>query len=178
MGTFSRGMQQKVAVAAALITDPPIVLLDEPTIGLDVEAARTVKDWVVRLAHEQHKTVVLTTHQLGMAEALSDRVAVIRGGAIVADLPTAELLGRFREDRYEIRVAGPPHRLGPVLPADASVAAEEGATRITLPTADTDDLYKLLAQVQSLGLPLLSVRQVEPDLEEVFLRLVKQERAA
>src|SRR6266511_3275908 len=179
VGTFSRGMQQKVAVAAALITDPPIVLLDEPTIGLDVEAARTVKDWVVRLAHEQHKTVVLTTHQLAMAEELSDRVAVIRDGAIVADLPTADLLGRFREDRYEVRVAGPPDQLGPAcLPGDVSVAAEDGATRITLPTADADDLFKLLAEVQSLGLPLLSVRQVEPDLEEVFLRLVHAGRAA
>jgi len=179
VGTFSRGMQQKVAVAAALITDPPIVLLDEPTIGLDVEAARTVKDWVVRLAHEQHKTVVLTTHQLAMAEELSDRVAVIRDGAIVAVLPTADLLGRFREDRYEVRVAGPPDQLGPAcLPGDVSVAAEDGATRITLPTADADDLFKLLAEVQSLGLPLLSVRQVEPDLEEVFLRLVHAGRAA
>ncbi len=179
VGTFSRGMQQKVAVAAALIADPPIVLLDEPTIGLDVEAARTVKDWVVRLAHEQHKTVVLTTHQLAMAETLSDRVAVIRDGAIVADLPTAELLGRFREDRYEVRVAGPPDRLALLsLPSGTSMAAEEGATRITLPTADADDLYKVLAEVQSLGLPLLSVRQVEPDLEEVFLRLVHAERAA
>jgi len=61
-------MQQKVAVAAALIADPPILLLDEPTIGLDVEAARTVKDWIVRLAREQGKTVVLTTHQLDMAQ--------------------------------------------------------------------------------------------------------------
>jgi len=179
VGTFSRGMQQKVAVAAALITDPPIVLLDEPTIGLDVGAARTVKDWVVRLAHEQHKTVVLTTHQLAMAEELSDRVAVIRDGAIVADLPTKDLLGRFREDRYEVRVAGLADQLvAACLPGDVSVASEDGVTRITLPTNNHDDLFKLLAEVQSHGLPLLSVRQIEPDLEEVFLRLVTQERAA
>src|SRR5919201_44132 len=102
VGGFSRGMQQKVAVAAALITDPPILLLDEPTIGLDVEAARTVKDWVVRFTHEQGKTIVLTTHQLDMAEELCDRVAVMRAGRVVADLPVRELLSRFREDRYQI----------------------------------------------------------------------------
>src|SRR5713101_2413466 len=58
VGSYSRGMQQKVAIAAALITDPPILLLDEPTLGLDVQMARTVKDWIARLAHEQGKTVV------------------------------------------------------------------------------------------------------------------------
>jgi ABC-2 type transport system ATP-binding protein len=103
---FSRGMQQKVAVAAALVTDPPIVLLDEPTIGLDVEAARTVRHWVHRLAHDEGKTVVLTTHQLAMAEELADRVAVIRGGHIITDLPTGELLDRYAEDRLEIAVSG------------------------------------------------------------------------
>lgn len=68
--TFSRGMQQKVAIACALTAAPPIVLLDEPTLGLDVQAARTVKDLVGRLAREQGKTVVLTTHQLDMAQEL------------------------------------------------------------------------------------------------------------
>ena len=62
--TFSRGMQQKVAIACSLITDPPIVLLDEPTLGLDIQASRTVKEWITLLAREQNKTVVLTTHQL------------------------------------------------------------------------------------------------------------------
>src|SRR5260370_17695011 len=93
-------MQQKVAVAPALVTDPPILLLDEPTIGLDVEAARTVKDGIVGLAQEQGKTVVLTTHQLDMAQELCDRVAIMRSGRIVADLPVLELLKRFRQDRY------------------------------------------------------------------------------
>jgi len=68
VGSFSRGMQQKVAVSAALITDPPILLLDEPTIGLDVEAARTFKDWITHLARDEGKTIVLTTHQLEGAQ--------------------------------------------------------------------------------------------------------------
>src|SRR5918996_3122451 len=59
VGSYSRGMQQKVAVAAALVTDPPILLLDEPTIGLDVESARTVREWVLRLAPDEDKTIVL-----------------------------------------------------------------------------------------------------------------------
>ena len=94
--TYSRGMQQKVAIACALVADPPIVLLDEPTLGLDVRSARTVREWVVKLAREQGRTVVLTTHQLDMAQAVCDRVAIMRDGALIANQPTRELLARFR----------------------------------------------------------------------------------
>lgn len=76
VGGLSRGMQQKVAIAAALVSDPALLLLDEPTIGLDVAASRTVKDWVRRLAAEEHKAVVLTTHQLAVAQEPTD--AMIR----------------------------------------------------------------------------------------------------
>jgi hypothetical protein len=106
VGSFSRGLQQKVAVSAALITDPPIILLDEPTIGLDVEAARTFKDWIRHLARDEGKTIVLTTHQLEGAQELSNRIAVIKDGEIIADLPTAELLARHAENRFEIRLTG------------------------------------------------------------------------
>jgi ABC-2 type transport system ATP-binding protein len=168
VGSYSRGMQQKVAVAAALVTDPPVVLLDEPTIGLDVEAARTVKDWVRRLAREQGKTVLLSTHQLAMAEELADRVAVIRAGRIVADLPTAALLDRYAEQAYDIQIAGRfPKRL-----ANATVHSGDGQTRILLPTDNIDDLYTLLARLHAYELPLVSVNRVRPSLEDVFVRLV------
>ncbi|GAA2769793.1 ABC transporter ATP-binding protein [Nonomuraea dietziae] len=107
VGGFSRGMQQKVAIATALIADPPIVLLDEPTLGLDVEATRVVKDWIAELARELGTTILLTSHQLDVVQELCDRVAVIRRGRLVADLPTRELLAGFRErDKYEIRIEG------------------------------------------------------------------------
>jgi len=175
VGGFSRGMQQKVAVAAALITDPPILLLDEPTIGLDVEAARTVKDWIVRLAREQGKTVVLTTHQLDMAQELSHRIAIMRRGRIVSDLPIAELLGKFRQDRYRIVLNTESDLHDLELPAGTSVAHEDGTTALTAPVLEGRDLYTLLARLGEAGVSLRSVTQVEPDLEEVFLRLMREE---
>jgi ABC-2 type transport system ATP-binding protein len=172
VGGFSRGMQQKVAVAAALITDPPILLLDEPTIGLDIEAARTVKDWIVRLAHEEGKTVVLTTHQLDMAQELCDRVAIMRAGRVVADLPVHELLRRFRQDRYQI-VVGTLTQGGELsLPVGTTVSSSDGTTMLTS-SLDDHDIYGLLAQLNERGLPLRSVSPVEPSLEEVFLELVR-----
>src|SRR5690242_14307138 len=103
---FSRGMQQKVAIACALIADPPIVLLDEPTLGLDLQAAHTVKEWIIKLAHEQGKTIVLTTHQLDMAQELCEQVAIMRKGCLLANSPLNELLHLFRTEHYQIRVKG------------------------------------------------------------------------
>lgn len=172
VGEFSRGMQQKVSIAAALVIDPPVLLLDEPTIGLDVEAARTVRQWVSRLAREEGKTVVLTTHQLGMAEELCDRVAVIRTGTIVADLPTRELLDRYAEDGYDVRVGVAPTAVPQALPIDVKVTTVDGQTSIVLPTANQNTLRALLSALGGREIPVLSVSRARPSLEEVFVRLM------
>jgi ABC-2 type transport system ATP-binding protein len=172
VGSYSRGMQQKVAIAAALITDPPILLLDEPTIGLDVEAARTVKDWIAHLAAGEGKTIVLTTHQLAIVQELAGRIAVIRDGQIIADLPTGELLSEFAEDRFEVRVAGLLNGFAGALPAGARAEADAQTTRVTLRDADQARLNHFLDDLRAKDIPLLSVTQAQPDLEEIFLRLI------
>jgi ABC-2 type transport system ATP-binding protein len=172
VGSFSRGMQQKVAVSAALITDPPIILLDEPTLGLDVQAARTFKDWIAHLARVEGKTIVLTTHQLDVAQELSDRIAVIKEGEIIADLPTAELLHRHAVNRFEVRVDGALDGAVGVLPAGAHVETDGAQTRVTLPDGDTEALYAFLHRLGRVGMPLVSVAKAQPDLEEIFLRLI------
>ncbi len=174
VGGFSRGMQQKVAIAAALITDPPILLLDEPTIGLDVQTARTVKDWIARLAHEEGKTIVLTTHQLALAQELGDRIAIIHQGHLLTDLPVRELLARFRQDTYEIRLGGS------LTPSAASwldgfsITSQDGESSIRGPISDQEKLYDLLTQVHAQHLPLIAVEPVEPNLEEVFVQVLKE----
>ena len=174
VGGFSRGMQQKVAIAAALITDPPILLLDEPTIGLDVQTARTVKEWIAQLAHEQGKTIVLTTHQLALAEALSDRIAIIDHGRLLTDLPVRKLLARFRQEIYEIRLGGSLDSSAWSWLDSFSVTSEDGESRIRGPIPDQARLYDLLAQVRAQHLPLVSVEPVEPSLEEVFVQVLKE----
>jgi ABC-2 type transport system ATP-binding protein len=178
VGSFSRGMQQKVAIAAALITDPPVMLLDEPTLGLDVEAARTVRHWISRLAADEGKTIVLTTHQLALVQDLADRIAVIRDGQIIADLPTAELLARFADDRFEVRVAGLPPGFAGALPAGAQPTADGESTRITLRDAGQDGLRAFLAELWAKDAQVMSVTRAQPDLEEIFLRLIQPDRAA
>jgi ABC-2 type transport system ATP-binding protein len=152
------------------------VLLDEPTIGLDVEPARTVRQWVVRLAREEGKTVVLTTHQLAMAEELCDRVAVIREGHIIADLPTRELLGRYVENRYEVQVAASEATpLRSLLPTGATLAHRDGQVSIELASADQGSLHALLGARHQHNVPLVSVTRMQPSLEEIFVKLVRGE---
>ena len=168
--TFSRGMQQKVAIASALIADPPIVLLDEPTLGLDVPSSRTVKQWVARLAREEGKTVILTTHQLQMAEELCDRVAIMRSGRLLANEPVAKLLELSGDQVYRIRLVG---RMSKAQLADfpgLDAQEDNGHTTLSGPISDQETLYRMLEQARKTGLPLHSVTRSEPDLEEVFMR--------
>lgn len=168
--TFSRGMQQKVAIACALISDPPIVLLDEPTLGLDVKAALTVKQWILKLANERRKTIILTTHQLDMAQVVCDRVAIINKGRLVTNQPTDELLGLFRKSFYEIKVQG--HLNGNTLPLSdgLTIREEDNNTIVSAEVVNQMDLFAMIEQVRAIGLHLISVNPVEPDLEEIFMK--------
>lgn len=172
VGGFSRGMQQKVAIAAALIADPPILLLDEPTVGLDVQAARTVREWITQLARDEGKTIVLTTHQLNVVQELCDRVAIIDDGVIAADLPLPSLLAQFREDRYRVTVASRLDTGRLRLPSGSEVAQNDGSTTVTVPTDNHRGLYHVLDDLRELDAPVESVQRVAPDLEDVFIRLV------
>jgi len=177
VGGFSRGMQQKVAIAAALVSDPALLLLDEPTIGLDVTAARTVKGWVRRLAAEGHKAVVLTTHQLAVAEELADRVAVIDHGRILVDRPVGALLDQFGEDRYRVTVAVPEEQVPPSMLYDVEPGEPgSGHSVVTVGVGDGAVLYRVLDHLARYRVPLVSVTPERPDLEEVFVRLVGESR--
>ena len=103
---LSRGMQQKLAIAVALIHEPKLLLLDEPTLGLDVEASETVKQLVRDIA-ASGCAILLTTHQLDVAEELSDRVAVIRQGQIIAEQTTETLIQQFSGSAYRIVLGVP-----------------------------------------------------------------------
>lgn len=171
---FSRGMQQKVAIAAALITDPPIVLLDEPTLGLDVKASRTVQTWIEQLTKERGKTVVLTTHQLDMAENLCDRVAIMSQGRLLANRPIAELLALFRQEFYQVRVRAPIKPEAVELFPGFVASQENGHTVLSGALSDGLTVFDLAARARRVGLDLVSIAQAEPNLEEVFVELVDQ----
>ncbi len=166
---FSRGMQQKVALAVALVHDPPLLLMDEPSLGLDVEAAETVKA-LIRENAASGRAILLTTHQLGIAEELADRLAIIRDGQILVEEPTRELIDRFAGETYSIEVGGD-------VTEDHQARLEEHGAWFKDGTVGylgkPDGLYEVIDALKPL--PLLRVMRDQDDLTGVFMRLIRHE---
>ncbi|MBE9069789.1 ABC transporter ATP-binding protein [Leptolyngbya cf. ectocarpi LEGE 11479] len=164
---LSRGMQQKLAIAVALVHQPTLLLLDEPTLGLDVEASETVKT-LVRNVAAAGCAILLTTHQLDVAEELSDRVAVIRQGQIIAEQSTQALIQQFSGSMYRIDCAQTidNQRVG-------KIAALGGTVTDTQIHFHGDALYELLDILRPL--PIKEIRQDRAALTDVFLALIRHE---
>lgn len=176
VGSFSRGMQQKVAIACALIADPPIILLDEPTLGLDIQSAHTVKALIRDLVHTHKKTVILTTHQLDIAEDLCERIAIIRAGRIIMDKSISDLLHLFNEEIYTITVEG---NISSPLPHQEllSLKVDGPLTIITATFSNQDMLHAVLQALGAMKKTLTNVSKSKHSLEQVFIKLLEEQKA-
>jgi ABC-2 type transport system ATP-binding protein len=169
--TLSRGMQQKVAIAVALLHQPALLLLDEPTLGLDVEAAQAVRSLIRQIA-ASGRAILLTTHQLDVAEALSNQVAVIERGTILVQAPTQELIRQFASAAGTYRI-----ELEQELdPSRAERLAQQGVELLSSHQLRFRGFSEALYQVLEIlkPLPLLSVKREEADLTHIFLKLLKR----
>jgi ABC-2 type transport system ATP-binding protein len=165
---LSRGMQQKLAIAVAMLNSPRVLFLDEPTLGLDVGSVAQMLDLIRELAAEG-TAIVLTTHQLDIAEELSDRVAIIHQGRIVKMARTNDLTREFSPSGYEIELGGTLEAsLQQKLARDFGARVEENG-RVYLPGEDGENLYGLLEALRPL--PLQSVAKSRTDLTRIFLQL-------
>jgi ABC-2 type transport system ATP-binding protein len=155
-------------VAQALVHKPPVIVLDEPTAGVDVDLRRSLWEFISRLNREGH-TILLTTHYLEEAEALCGRIAMLKSGRIVACDTTRNLLQLTNEHCAQLRLdaeavpAGWQHRLQPDL---------DGSWRINF--SEYAELETLLADLRSAGIRVLEMQLQEPDLEDVFTDIMKR----
>jgi ABC-2 type transport system ATP-binding protein len=172
--TYSRqlsgGMKRRLLVAKALVHTPPVVVLDEPTAGVDVDLRRQLWDYVQRLNREDGVTVVLTTHYLEEAQALCDTIAIVDRGELVACEPTPRLLNRLDLKALIITPFEPLSATPAALSdLDASVGSDGGLT-VTYRTAERT-VEELLARVSAAGVRIKDLRIDEPNLQDVFLSL-------
>ncbi|GEO00994.1 ABC transporter ATP-binding protein [Novosphingobium sediminis] len=167
--SLSGGMKRRLLIAKAMVHTPPILVLDEPTAGVDVELRRLLWELVVDL-NNQGVTIVLTTHYLEEAEQLCDRIAIINHGRLITDQPTRDLVGMMREKIVVLTldrpiVAAPQHEA-----FVKSVISGERDLRVTY-NKDRINAGDVLALVQSLGYGIVDVSTDEADLEDVFVKL-------
>lgn len=167
--TLSGGMRRRLLVAKAMVHSPPILVLDEPTAGVDVELRQQLWDYV-RTLNAHGATIVLTTHYLEEAEAMCGRIAIINHGAVIACEPTPQLLARISDKRLVIRPAQP---LAAVPAALAGLNAErlrDGALAVQYNPADTP-VMMLIGRIRDAGIEIADISTEESDLEDVFLQL-------
>jgi ABC-2 type transport system ATP-binding protein len=170
MRSLSGGMKRRVMVAQALVHRPPVIVLDEPTAGVDVELRQALWAFVRGLNASGH-TIVLTTHYLEEAEQLCTRIAMMQDGRIVALDSTARLLASFSERVLRVKLER--GELPPALAAQAT-CDPSGAWRI--PFDDMRQVESALAQLRECGARVASLEVGEPELEEVFVKIMRASR--
>ena len=173
--TLSGGMKRRLLVAKAMVHSPPILVLDEPTAGVDIELRRALWDYV-RLLNQQGVTIVLTTHYLEEAEELCDRIAIIHQGRVVANEPTRTLIAKAQEKAVVVTFD---QEIG-TLPVNAcfeNIALVDERTLEITYRKDKVNAGEVLAAVQRDGFGIVDVKTRDPDLEDVFLSLVAEKPA-
>ena len=165
MRRLSGGMKRRVLVAQALVHKPPVIVLDEPTAGVDVELRQTMWRFIQQLNRDGH-TVLLTTHYLEEAEALCNRIAMLKRGQVVALDSTQNLLSSIGGCRVRLKLSGAlPSILSPQL-------VEKIGEEYLLALPSYQALEQVLAQLREAGVAVLEMELQQPDLEDVFLQVM------
>jgi ABC-2 type transport system ATP-binding protein len=174
VGQYSKGMQQKLALARTLLHDPPVLLMDEPTSAMDPESAYLVRD-AIRSLRSSKRAIILCTHNLAEAEWLADKIAIIRQGRILIqgepEVLKKEILGLTE---YEVQFSAP------IVPKDVRLvgdipitASGRGWLRFRPQNPEIENPI-VLQQLLTSGLPVLSVKEVPHSLEQVYLKVINE----
>ena len=171
---LSKGLKQRVALARTLLHDPSIVLLDEPTAGLDPQSARDVRELIVRLRGER-RAVILSTHNLDEVERVADRVAVLRTQLVALDTPKA-LRARLFGARVRIEIEGNAQRYAAILGQAGTSDVRTHGGVLSVGLDESISVPRLVRGLVEAGADILSVVPEEAPLEDVYLRLLGEEQ--
>ena len=171
---LSGGMKRRVMVAKAMVHNPPVLILDEPTAGVDVELRRQLWAYVVEL-NRKGVTIVLTTHYLEEAQELCDEIAIINRGQVVACEPTPTLLRRM-DTRHVLVTPEETVTAAPALPGFETKLIKQGGFSVSYRTGQSS-VEQVLAAIRAAGLHIKDISTEDPDLEDVFVALTTQPEA-
>jgi ABC-2 type transport system ATP-binding protein len=175
LGEYSKGMKQKLALVRAMLHDPSVLLLDEPTSAMDPQSAKLVRETIKELQREE-RTIAITTHNLTEAQSLADRIAVIRRGRIIANGTFRELSQRFvgaplMELHLTKQLNGAAAELKPIVDI-----VEQGDQWLRYRTADPHvDNPHVIRRLTGLGIDIVTLSEVTQTLEDVYLQIVEED---
>ena len=177
---LSQGMKQKVAICCSLAKKTPLVFLDEPTLGLDVETSYELRDTLKEICAAEKRTFVVSSHDMDVIQDVCKRIIIMNNGRIIADENMDDLLSVFKSRSYKLIVEGEPNeemlkRLTGEFP-QAEVKSAERQVVIEIDLPDHKMLYSLLDLFKAFEANIETITQQEPDLEKAFLSLVRKER--
>ena len=171
--TLSRGMKQKVAVASAFIRRTPILFLDEPTLGMDVQSSIELRKTLKELVANDGRTMLLSSHDMRVVEEVCERVIILKNGKIIANGKIEKLKALFKTSAYEVSYEGE-------IPDELKKKLEEnflnvhfGNMRFNVELKDDSRIYDLMELLKMYNVRIKSIKSVEPDFERVYIELVK-----
>ncbi|HCR67195.1 MAG TPA: multidrug ABC transporter ATP-binding protein, partial [Oceanicaulis sp.] len=169
---LSGGMKRRLLVGKALVHNPPVLVLDEPTAGVDIELRRQLWEYVLEL-NKQGVTIVLTTHYLEEAQELCDQIAIVNHGEVVACEPKADLLKRLDSKTLVIEPVEPLAAIPAGFEAQDAIIRPDGSLAITYKFGEAS-VADMIETYRASGARIADLRTEEPDLEDVFLALTYQ----
>lgn len=180
---LSQGMKQKASVVCALARRTPLVFLDEPTLGLDVETSLELRSVLKQLAREEERTFVVSSHDMDVIQDVCGRVVIMSSGRVVVDDKVSHLMSLFRTRAYRIGLRGPAsqaleERLAQAF-AGVQVAYGDGDadSEVRVSLSEDGDIYRLMDILRSADAVIDEITHEEVDLEKVYLEIVREERA-
>jgi ABC-2 type transport system ATP-binding protein len=177
LGEYSKGMKQKLALVRAMLHNPPVLLLDEPTSAMDPQSAKQVRDAILELQRDE-RTFLITTHNLTEAQILANHIAIIRHGRIIASGTIDQLAQQFvGEPMMELRVNGEVNGLAQDL-GEMVTIDNYGLNWIHYKTADPYSTNpRILAKCHELGVSVVTLSQLTKTLEDIYLQVVSEDEA-
>lgn len=180
VSNLSRGMQQKLAIAVALLAKTDVILLDEPTLGLDVEVGYELRQILKKIAKEEQRTIIISSHDMPVIQDLCDRVIIINHGQIVVDDRVDHLLKLFESRAYSISLATnlseqQQQRFKHTFPL-SKYEQQQHQCHLEVNLKKSDDMYELFDYLKTEQLIVESVDRIAVDVEQIFLQVVKEAR--
>ncbi|MEW6608168.1 MAG: ABC transporter ATP-binding protein [bacterium] len=174
---LSRGMQQKVAISVALVTNPQLLLLDEPVVGLDPHSSKELQERIIKIAKEEGKTIIIATHQMDVAQRICDRIAIINKGKIIVCDTVKNLLNFLEAQHYEFRIKGTLSREAKDKLSKISYLEEniDGTdTQLSINLTHPNLLYEIINILKSENLNIIKISKEDVNLEKLYFQMVPE----